>query len=156
MKHCSARRLLIAAALVATTVAGVSAAPVAPVSAIACTMCSGGEYHSLDTPVRAYTSPRFAIGVTGDASGVSADLLGLTTGTPLLGVDVQRSDVLSVVATVTVVNPLNPGSLKAFAGAEPAASLLFFRAGQTVSNWALLTPATDGTIRVKAITAAAK
>jgi hypothetical protein len=144
----SVRRLLVVAALGATAVAAVSAAPAAPVSA-ACTMCSGGEYHPLDTPVRAYSSPRLSIGTT-----TSVDLLGLT-GTPVLGAGVQRTDVLAVAATVTVTNPLNPGSLKVYATTEPTAALLFFRAGQTVSNWALLTPDADGKVNVKALTAAA-
>jgi hypothetical protein len=144
----SVRRLLVVAALGATAVAAVSAAPANPVSA-ACTMCSGGEYHSLDTPVRAYSSPRLTIG-----TATSVDLLGLT-GTPLLGADVQRSDVLAVVATVTVVNPLNTGSLKLYPSTEPAASLVFFRAGQTVSNWALLTPDPAGKLNVKALTTSA-
>lgn len=150
----SVRRLLVVAALGATAVAAVSAAPATPVSAVVgCTMCAGGEYHALDTPVRAYDSvSRFVFGSPGDASGVTADLLALTSGTPLLGSGVARSDVLSLVATVTAVRPLSTGSLKVYPGAETAASMMYFRAGQTTSNWALITPDADGKVHVKAIT----
>jgi hypothetical protein len=159
--------LLAGSALVVSTVPGqVSAAPF-----VCTTLCAGGEYHAIPQPVRIFDSrvassdnPAGPINDPGGSKAMGAaaagtapynvDLLGLGAGYQhpwLVGTQVDAaSDVLAVVANVTVVNPSQDGFLKAYAAgeAEPNASLLNFVAGRNVSNLGILRPNALGNLTI--------
>jgi hypothetical protein len=171
-------RTLLTLAVLAGSAVVVPASVSSPVSAapFSCAttpLCGGGEYHAIPQPVRIYDS-RVAsvdnpVGPINDPGGSKAmgaaavgtnkydvDLLGLATGAsyqhPWLGgtqVDAP-SDVLGVVANVTLVNPTQDGFLKAYAAgeAEPNASLLNFVAGRNVSNLGILRPNAEGKLTI--------
>lgn len=156
------RRLLLVLALGATAVvAGAVASPATPVAA-ACTMCSGGEFHALDAPVRVYSSDTPAINEASPGRKVigttfSIDLLGVgpTSTTPWLPAGAAAGDVLAVAASITADRPLSAGFLRAYAGTTvPTASILNFRSGVSVSNMAILRPNSNGTISISTSTTA--
>lgn len=165
---------LMAGATVAIVPAGtpalVSAAPF-----VCDALCAGGEYHPIE-PLRIFDSRpadqtngagpindvapfgRKLLGAAPNTAKFNLDLLGLSNPSlfqhPWLGgtqVD-AASDVLAVVASVTVVNPSQPGFLKAYAKtmdeSEPNASLLNFAANRNVSNLAILRPDASGMLTI--------
>ena len=143
----SVRRLLLVAALGATTVAVVSTASGTSAAPIGCTtdMCAGGEFHALAAPVRAvnYTAAadRKLIGTSFSADLLSAWLDPQTT---------EASDVLSVAVTITAVSPKATGWVKIYprGGAIPVASALAVKAGQSVSNLVFVKPDATGFITI--------
>jgi hypothetical protein len=168
---------LLAGAAVAVPASIPGAASAAPFDCtVAVTpLCGGGEYHAIAQPVRIFDSrvagsdnpagqindvapfgtKPMGVAVDGTAK-YNVDLLGLATGAgyqhPWLGgtqVD-ATSDVLAVVANVTLVNPSQDGFLKAYAAGEtePNASLLNFIAGHNVSNLGILRPNAQGVLTV--------
>ena len=152
---------LVAGAAVAAIPAG-SATPAS--AAVTCTLCGGGEYHPIAQPRRIFDSRPIDRNGTGPINDVvplgrkqiqpagglfTVDLLGLGAplSTPWLPADVLApTDVLAVVASVTVVSPSQSGFLKAYAAGEtaPNASLLNFLGGRNVSNLAILRPNAQG------------
>jgi hypothetical protein len=167
----------LAAATVAVPLSASSPVAAAPFdcATAATPLCGGGEYHAIAQPVRVFDSrvagndnpagqindvPPFGTKPMGAASVGTAkydvDLLGLATGGayqhPWLGgtqVD-AASDVLAVVANVTLVNPTQDGFLKVYAAGEtePNASLLNFTAGRNFSNLGIIRPNADGKVTV--------
>jgi len=88
---------------------------------------------------------------TGSGSTFVVDLLRLGAADTWLPPTVgASSDVLGVMATITVVNPTRSGYLAAYAAGQPrpVASNVNFDAGTTVANVALLRPAADGRLAV--------
>jgi hypothetical protein len=175
----SVRRLttpLLVAGVVMAAVAAVVVVPVGnvtPVSA-ACTLCAGGEFHPV-TPKRIYDTraaelnggvgpindlgPFIGIGkpmTTADPT-FEVDLYGTGNSSyinPWLPAGVVPSDVLAVVASITVVNPFVSGYL----GVYPAGtaitsnnknSVINFKAGKTTSNLAVLRPDANGRLWVE-------
>lgn len=144
------RRRLLAAGLVGTL--AVAAATVAQPSgvqaAVPCVgLCAGGEYHALDAPFRVFRAPVRHGVVT------SVDLLQLSPSStkPWLptGQAIVPSDVLSVLATITVESAGMDGYLRAYSGTTvPNASNVNFRKGRTVSNLAVLRTDGNGKINV--------
>ena len=157
-----ARRLLVAccAALVASGVAAPAAVP--EVSADACALGPGGEYHAV-SPTRVFDSragrsindvtPRGAKPMSASDPTFEVDLLGLaTTGfqNTWLAADVEAADVLAVVASVTVVNPTQKGNLGAYpTGSPSSSSLLNFGIGQNVPNLGVLRTNAQGKVTVR-------
>lgn len=110
-------------------------------------LCAGGEYHALDAPRRVFRAPVTHGVVT------AVDLLQLqpSSPTPWLPADqtITSSDVLSVLATITVETAGMDGYLRAYTGtAVPNASNVNFRKGATVSNLAVLRADTNGRVNV--------
>jgi len=172
-------RTLLALVVFAASVVVVQAEVVAPVSAravtLSCavgdTLCAGGEFHPIAQPLRIFDTRPVAENATGPINdpggrrplGVATvgtakfdvDLLGLSNQSyrnPWLGgtqVD-SPSDVLAVVATVTVVNPTASGFLKAYAAGEtePNAALLTFEPGKNMSNLGILRPNASGQLTI--------
>jgi len=151
---------LCAALVTVTSVSLPSTVPTA--SADVCALGPGGEYHAV-TPARVFDSrtgrsindvaplgpkPMSAADPTFDI-----DVLGLaTTGfqNSWLGADVAASDVLAVVASVTVVNPTQKGNLGAHPKGSPSASsLLNFGAGQNVPNLGVLRTDASGLATIR-------
>ncbi len=142
-----ARRLLIVATLIATAVGASSLqGPGSASAAVPCTgLCAGGEYHALATPVRVFRAP-VAHGVV-----KPVDLLKLAGPAPWLpsGQGIVTTDVLSVLATITVERAGMDGYLRAYSGATaPVASSVNFRRGTTVSNLAVLRADANGMINI--------
>ncbi len=154
-------------ALLAAAVAVVPGTSVSQVSA-ACTLCAGGEYHTV-APIRIFDSrsiyadplnpdaPPTAINdvtplgrkpLAQSAPTFSVDLLGLGNANfvnPWLPDGVISSDVLAVVASVTIVAPNQKGHVRAYATGSPSTTaILNFRALQNVPNLAVLRPNASG------------
>jgi hypothetical protein len=136
-------------------------------------LCAGGEYHPIPQPVRIFDSrplgvpnpagpindpgSRKPMGVVGGPSATfDVDLLGLATGPSfrnpwIAGTGIaSATDVLAVVANVTLVQPSQAGFLTTFATgeAEPNASLLNFIGGRNVSNLGILRPNSAGKLTI--------
>jgi hypothetical protein len=153
----------------------VAAAPPVLSCAVGDTMCAGGEFHPIPQPLRILDTRPAAQSGTGPINdpggrrplGVASvgtaqfdvDLLGLSNGLPnpnfrnfwLGGTQVDSpSDVLAVVATVTVVDPTSSGFLKAYAAGEtePNAALLTFEPGKNMSNLGILRPNASGQLTI--------
>lgn len=131
----------------------VAGATAAPVHAVACTLCGGGEFHPLD-PVRIFDSrPTSAIN---DVAPAGAKPLGspdpATFDIALLGQGgIPTTNVLAVVVNVTVTEPGASGYLEAYGtGARPAdrTSIVNFAPNQTVPNVAIVRPGTDGKLTI--------
>ncbi len=154
-------------AILAAAVAVVPGTSVSPVSA-ACTLCAGGEYHTV-APVRIFDSrsiytdplnpdaPPTAINdvpplgrkpLAQSVPTFNVDLLGLGNANfvnPWLPDGVVSSDVLAVVASVTIVAPNQKGHVRAYATGSPSTTaILNFRALQNVPNLAVLRPNASG------------
>ncbi len=144
------------------------AAPAAPVAAAdPCTLCGGGEYHDV-TPTRIFDSRHIApaqvdgindvapLGAKviggGGAAAFNIDVLGLgTTGYVhgWLPAGVATSDVLGVVASITIVSPNRAGFLSAYpVGAPSTSSVLNFSVGMTVANLAIVRPDANGWLTI--------
>lgn len=155
-----AGRLLTGACLL--LIGSAAVAPATPAAADACALGPGGEYHSV-TPERVFDSragrsindvtPRGAKPMSAADPTFDLDLLGLQTSgyeNPWLPADVETSDVLAVVASVTVVNPTQRGSLGAYPTGSPSSStLLNFLVGQTVPNLGVLRTDSTGMVTVR-------
>lgn len=160
----SLRQLIVAAVVVAATAVSPVGSSVAPVSAAACVMCAGGEYHPvpptrvLDTRSAEEANPAGRINdvapLGAKAQGPAPqptfdfDLLGLATPgfqNPWLPDDVDPDDVLAVVVNFVVVSPGSAGWLAAFPKGSPSLSALVnFGTRQTVANLAIVRPDADG------------
>jgi hypothetical protein len=166
----SVRRVLMAAVLGVTALAVVPQASPTPVSAATCTLCAGGEYQTLVSPVRVFSSAYSSYDVapfgkkalaTGNGAAFTLDLLGLATPTfrnKWLPAQVASpSDVLGVVVSITVVQPTQSGNLTAYAAGspKPVASNLNFLAGRTVSNLVLVRTSTSGKLTLSLVGKAA-
>lgn len=158
------RRLLAAVSLLGavTTVAWAGTVSSAPTT---CTLCGGGEYHAI-SPVRVFDTRSAAanggIGPINDVAPLGAkpigptspsidiDLLGIGGGSfqnAWLPAGTQSSDVLAVVAGITVVGASSDGYLGVYPpGAPPLvpSSVVNYRTGTTVSNLAILRPDSSG------------
>lgn len=162
--------VLIGAVAVVPSVPGA----VQPAAAAGCSLCAGGEFHPV-TPKRIYdtrsTNENGGIGPINDlgpfidiakpmgpdSPTFEVDLYG--TGNPSfvnpwLPAGVANSDVLAVVASITVINPFVNGYL----GVYPAGttitdanknSVINFKAGKTTSNLAVLRPDANGRLMVE-------
>jgi hypothetical protein len=116
---------------------------------------AGGEYHAL-TPARIFDSraglpgsehdvaPLGAKPVSGTGSTFDVQLLGLG------GVPASASEVLGVVANITVTDPTTSGYLNAYGSGEAAgaAAIINFVPGQTVPNLAIVRPGSNGKLTV--------
>lgn len=157
-------RRLMAVCGALLVVSGVSAPAVVPTAAAdACALGPGGEYHAV-APTRVFDSragrsindvaPLGPKPMSATDPTFSVDLLGLATAgfqNTWLTADVEASDVLAVVASVTVVNPTQKGNLGAYPTGTPStSSLLNFTAGQNVPNLGVLRTNASGfaTIRL--------
>ena len=166
------------AAILVVAGAAVPTGPTASVSAAAvqCTLCGGGEFHSV-APVRVFDSRpappgnpegindvapagRKNIGPGAAPATFDLNLLGLLDAAggalpvgsyqnPWLPSDVQKGDVLAVVASIVIVSPSRAGYLAAYpVGAPSTSSVLNFGVGQTVANLAIVRPDDDGWLTV--------
>ena len=153
------RTLAVAAVLASAVVVPMASAP-SPVAAAGCTWCAGGEFHAL-TPTRILETRDNPAAVPPIVPINDTDLPGIKPLTPgngvtfdvqvlgLAGVPASSSDVLAVAATITVVNPTQPGYLGAYASGSPSVnSVLNFRAGQNVPNLAILRPGANGKVTI--------
>ncbi len=143
------RRLLVGASLIAVAVAGSSVSGPSTVSAaVPCVgLCAGGEYHALATPTRVFRA-QVPHGLV-----KAVDLLQIqpTSAKPWLPSDqgIVGSDVLSVLATITVERAGMDGYLRAYSGpTAPVASNVNFRRGTTASNLAVLRADATGMINI--------
>ncbi|MFZ9481642.1 MAG: hypothetical protein ACO3AV_02005 [Ilumatobacteraceae bacterium] len=157
-----ARRLMVAccAVLAASSVTVPAAVP--QVSADVCALGPGGEYHAV-TPARVFDSrsdrsvndvaPLGSKPMSASDPTFSLDLLGLATPgfqAAWLPADVEASDVLAVVASVTIVNPTQKGNLAAFpTGTTSTSSLLNFGIGQNVPNLGVLRANAEGKVTIR-------
>lgn len=162
----SVRRLLVAAALAAGAIAVAPGGSPTPVSA-ACTMCAGGEYHALPTPVRVYSSndpgineaspARKALGATTATSTIfDVDVLGsadpATFENDWLPAGVEPAEILAVALVLSADAPTGVGDIRIYpsGGAPASPSSLNFNANQSVSNLAIVRPnPTNGRITVQ-------
>jgi hypothetical protein len=162
------------AALAVAAGALLPGAPATPAAAGACTLCGGGEYHDI-TPTRVFDSrhiqPGQPAGINdvaplgaktigaGGAARFDIDVLGLGTSGfmhPWLPAGVATSDVLGVVASITIVSPNRAGFLSAYpVGAPSTSSVLNFSAGMTVANLAIVRPDANGRLTIAMSGAAA-
>ena len=135
---------LVAMPCVVPDVARVSAAPTA------CTgWCGGGEYHSLSA-VRLFDSTARPTGPTGP----SLDVAVLDHG----GVPADATGVLAVVLDVHVISPTATGWARVWGpavGVAPSAPSVHFQKGAGASSTVVVRPATDGSVRVQLVSAAA-
>jgi len=157
----SVRRLFLAAALAAGAIAVAPAASPAPVSA-ACTMCAGGEYHALASPVRVYSSDNPAINEVSPgrkplAGTFDVDVLGsadpVTFENDWLPAGVEPAEVLAVAMVLSVDAPSATGDFRVYpsGGAAASPSAVNFNAGVNVSNMAIVRPnPANGRITVQA------
>ena len=168
MKGVRAVRRVVALALLAAAVIVVPAGSATPVSA-ACTLCAGGEFHPV-TPKRIYDTraaelnggvgpindlgPFVGLGkpmTTADPT-FEVDLYGIGNASyvnPWLPAGVASTDVLAVVASITVVNPFQGGFLGVYPTGSPSVnSVINFKAGKTTSNLAVLRPDANGRLTV--------
>jgi hypothetical protein len=166
MKLAVSVQRLMAVALLAVAIAVVPAGGAAPVSA-ACTLCAGGEFHPvapkriLDTrsadlnqgvgPINDVAPAGAKPSSTSDPT-FNVDLYGVTNPAfvnPWLPSGVASSDVLAVVASITVVGPTQDGFLGVYPPGSPSVnSVVNLKAGKTVSNLAVLRPDANGTLTV--------
>jgi hypothetical protein len=163
MKVSAYLKSLVAVALLTVAVSAVVVGrDSSPVDA-ACGLCAGGEFHPLDAPVRVFSS-RDGINdvaplgtkplTAGSGSTFVIDLLRLGQSDGWLPATVgSTSDVLGVMATITVVGPSQSGYLAAYAAnlPRPIASNVNFVAGQTVANLALLRPDSSGNLAISLV-----
>lgn len=169
------RRLLAVVALLGA-VGSVAWAGTASSAATPCTLCGGGEYHAI-APVRVFDTRTAAanggVGPINDVSpsgvkpigpsspGFDIDLLGL--GTPSfrnawLPAGTTSSDVLAVVAGITVVGPTSDGYLGVYPPGTPPlvpSAVVNYRTGKTVSNLAILRPDSSGRLTLSTFGVAA-
>ncbi len=169
------RRLLAAVSLLGavTTASWVGSAASAPAT---CTLCGGGEYHAV-TPVRVFDTRSAAanggVGPINDVAPLGAkpigptspsidiDLLGLGGGSfqnSWLPAGTQSSDVLAVVAGITVVGASSDGYLGVYPPGSPPlvpSSVVNYRTGMTVSNLAILRPDSSGRLSLSTFGVAA-
>jgi hypothetical protein len=116
---------------------------------------AGGEFHPLtparvlDTRTGVNTSPGARPLVPGDGQSFEVALSGVG-GLPEMIVDDQ---VLAVAVAITVVEPTEPGYLRAFGTgeAEGTSSIVNFGPGETVPNMTVLAPGADGRITVRLV-----
>ena len=157
---------MLAAVSLLGAVVAVAAPGAASSAGAACTLCAGGEYHAV-APVRVFDTRTVAsndVGPINDVAplgakpigptspSVDVDLLGL--GNPSfqnawLPAGTQSSDVLAVVAGITVASPTSDGYLGVYQpGARPVvpSAVVNYRTGNTVSNLAILRPDSNGRI----------
>jgi hypothetical protein len=141
-----------------------------------CTLCAGGEYHAI-APVRVFDTRSAAanggVGPINDVApkGVKAigptspsfdiDVLGLDASSFVnrwLPAGTSSSDVLAVVAGITVVAPTSDGYLGVYPPGFPPAvpsAVVNYRTGKTVSNLAILRPDSSGRISLSTFGVAA-
>lgn len=146
-------RSLIAVGMLAATAVVSGAVPPFGVPAASAALGAGGEYHPV-TPARVLdtrqptSSPTGARGF-GAANAFDVQIVGATSisGAPS---GIPASDVLAVVATITVAGTNRSGYLSAYPSgtALPNASNLNFKAGQDASNLAVLRPGANGKISI--------
>lgn len=127
-----------------------TSSPANPVAATPPALGAGGEFHAL-TPFRAFDSrPESAINVASPgprpidpAAEFNVTLAGIGT------LPSTSSDVLAVVATVTVVDPSGPGWLAVRpSGTSGTSSLVNFAPGRNVPNLAIVGLGADGAITI--------
>ncbi len=145
------RRWAIAAALgVAVTGIATSSAPPTVVQAGATGLGAGGEFQPL-TPFRAFDS-RPDSTVNDPAPGAKAINPANEFTVKLAGVGTlpaSSTDVLAVVASVTVVDPTGPGWLAVRpTGTAGGSSLVNFAPGRNVPNLAIVGLGADGTVTI--------
>ena len=167
MKRSGLVRSAAVAAALATAFA-FAPSPVTPVSA-ACTLCAGGEYHPV-APTRIFdtrsadlnagagpvndVAPNGAKPIGPTSPSFDIDLFGLaTTGfqRAWLPTGTAASDVLAVVAGITVQAPTSDGYVAVHPpGAPPAvtSAVVNYRTDRTVSGLAILRPGSDGRLSV--------
>lgn len=136
----------------------------------ACTLCAGGEYHPV-APARIFDTrdadANGGVGPVNDVAPTGAkpigptspsfdiDLFGLATGGfqhAWLPGGTSASDVLAVVAGITVQAPTSDGYVAVHPpGAPPAvtSAVVNYRTGRTVSGLAILRPGADGMLTVR-------
>lgn len=117
---------------------------------------AGGEFHPV-TPERVLDTrsgynadaPGAKPLTTGEGSPFDVSLSGMG-GLPEMIVDDQ---VLAAVVTITVVEPTQPGYLRAFGtgNVEGTSSIVNFGVGETVPNLTVLSPGDDGQITVRLV-----
>lgn len=166
MKCAGAIRRVLVLALVAAAVVVVPAGAGSPVSA-ACTLCAGGEFHPV-TPKRILDTRSAdlnqGVGPINDVAPAGAkpsstadptfnvDLYGVNNPAfvnPWLPAGVASSDVLAVVASITVVGPTQDGFLGVYPPGSPSVnSVVNLKSGKTVSNLAVLRPDDTGALTV--------
>lgn len=149
------RRLAAAVALALLaplTVGGTSPSTVA--AATDCVgLCAGGEFHPLDMPTRL---TRLVGAGFGQSVIPPVDLLRLAGSSWLpAGQGIVASDVLAVLASVTVQSPSVAGSLLAYPDTRTTAPAVVFAAGQTVTNTAVLRADSSGFVRLELVPALA-
>jgi len=144
------RRALVSMSLLA---AGLVAVPAAQQVAHADGLNGGGEFHPL-TPARIYDSRNFDGGPINEAApGPKQIAFGHATfPTQVLGkggIPNDPSQVLAIVANITVTGPSSAGVLAAY-GNKPTnlTSLLNFQANDVVSNNAIISPDSAGNITI--------
>ncbi len=169
-------RVSVAVALLAAVAALLPTGSAAPVAAAdPCTLCGGGEYHDI-SPTRVFDSRHIdpdqpdgindvaplglkTIGPGASPVGFDVNVLGLSDSvgapldpafsTPWLPADVVHSDVLAVVASITIVSPTRAGYLAAYpVGEASTSSVLNFGVGQTVANLAIVRPDANGWLTI--------
>lgn len=147
------RRLAVAAVALFGAVTVTLGLPPLSVPGAYAALGAGGEYHPV-TPTRildtrvAGSVPTGVRGF-GDASAFDVKLVGATA----VGggaVVIPQSDVLAVVANITVTGSDRGGYLTAFPTniARPDASNVNFKASEDVPNLAVLRPGSDGKVRI--------
>lgn len=168
MKRSGLARVAALAAVLAGVVA-LAPSPVTPVSA-ACTLCAGGEYHPV-APARIFdtrdaalnggagpvndVAPNGAKAIGPTSPSFDVDLFGLTNAGyqhPWLPSGTAASDVLAVVAGITVQAPTSNGYVAVHPpGAPPAvtSAVVNYQTGRTVSGLAILRPGADGMLTVR-------
>lgn len=143
------RLAVVVSILASVGVVGQAALPGVPAAHAA--LGAGGEYHPV-TPARVLDTRNAASSPTGAqpfATQFSAQLVGATSldGQPS---GIPASDVLAVVANITVTGTNRSGYLTAFPDGTPApnASNVNFIKGQDASNLALLRPGANGKVGI--------
>jgi hypothetical protein len=157
------RAVLTLGALVLAATAGIVLSPGADttIAAADVPMGPGGEYHAVN-PTRVFdsrfanqnpqksTSPK----PSGPSAGVAFHIPLIDGLSPLKGTDGDNDGlddhVLAVVANVTIAAPTRDGHATIYPKGEsaPNASVVNFKAGQTVANSAILRPGVDGAVTV--------
>lgn len=141
-----------------------------------CTLCAGGEYHAI-APVRVFdtrsaaanggvgpindVAPNGAKAIGPTSPSFDIDLLGLSTSSFVnrwLPAGTSSSDVLAVVAGITVVAPTSDGYLGVYPPGVPPtvpSAVVNYRTGKTVSNLAILRPNSSGRLSLSTFGVAA-